>query len=143
MYKNILVAVDLSEISNHAAQKAVQLANFSKSNVHVCYVFKSQEIFAQTAYTYAINLDLQDKLIKPLQDEFQKFCNGLSISTEHQHFVEGTPKEEILKLAQSLSADLIVLGGHSHSWIGMLGSVANAVVNQAKCDVLVVNDFKP
>jgi nucleotide-binding universal stress UspA family protein len=52
----------------------------------------------------------------------------------------GRAHREILRLAASLQADLIVLGAGSHGAIGrmVLGSTAERVVREASCPVLTV-----
>lgn len=139
MYQNILVAIDLSEVSEKTIKKALEIAKLGKANVHICYVINVNDMMTQTAYSYAINTNFQEQMVKPLQREFEKFCEKHQIKSEHIHFIEGSPQEEILKCAQGTSSDLIVLGKHSHSRVGMLGSVASLVANKAPCDVLIVS----
>jgi nucleotide-binding universal stress UspA family protein len=53
----------------------------------------------------------------------------------------GTPWEGICKMAQSLEAELIVVGSHGYSgWDRLLGTTAAKVVNHAPCSVLVVRE---
>jgi nucleotide-binding universal stress UspA family protein len=56
-----------------------------------------------------------------------------------QHIAFGAPSREILQLATSLEADLIVVGPHRRNpierWV--VGSVAEQVVRKASCAVLV------
>ena len=56
------------------------------------------------------------------------------------HVVAGHPVRDILRLAEELSADLLVIGGTGHSafYQRMLGTTAGRVVHLAKCPVLVV-----
>ena len=52
----------------------------------------------------------------------------------------GSPESRIVETAESLPADLIVLGSHGYSrWERLLlGSVSNSVLQHAPCSVLVV-----
>src|SRR5213078_4816140 len=52
----------------------------------------------------------------------------------------GAPDEVLAGAAHDEQADLIVVGTHGHSGVArfLLGSVANATVRRAPCDVLVV-----
>lgn len=55
------------------------------------------------------------------------------------HAVTGTPKDQILKLADTIQADLIIIASHRPDMTTyLLGSNAAAVVRHAKCPVLVV-----
>jgi nucleotide-binding universal stress UspA family protein len=58
---------------------------------------------------------------------------------------EGEPTEVILRVAQEIPADLIVLGTHGRTGLTRLvmGSVAEAVVRKAACPVLTVKSPLP
>ncbi len=53
---------------------------------------------------------------------------------------DGDAAEEILRTAEDVACDLIVMGTHGRSGLGRLimGSVAEAVVRQARCPVLTL-----
>jgi nucleotide-binding universal stress UspA family protein len=53
---------------------------------------------------------------------------------------EGRPADEIVRVAKEIKGDLIVLGGHKHSWLGRLlaGDVAEQVIRRAACPVVTV-----
>ncbi len=53
---------------------------------------------------------------------------------------QGSPAEEILRLTQTLSCDLVVMGTHGKTGLSRLltGSVAEEVLRKALCPVLVV-----
>lgn len=57
-----------------------------------------------------------------------------------KHLLEGDPATEILRLAEDVHCDLIILG--THGWTGLrrllLGSVAESVMRRASCPVLTV-----
>jgi len=139
MYKNILVCVDLSKISTEATKKSLEIAKAFKSKIRICYIINISDILTQSAYSYAMNVDFDSLVIKPLQKEFSKFCAKFKLDEKNRFFIEGVPKEEILDLAKKTKTDLIILGGHGHSRLGMLGSVASVVANKASCNVLIVN----
>ena len=54
--------------------------------------------------------------------------------------VEGVPHEQIVRLARSKRADVVVMGTHGRSGLAklFLGSVAGRVVAAAPCPVLTV-----
>jgi nucleotide-binding universal stress UspA family protein len=50
----------------------------------------------------------------------------------------GDPSEEILKVAETLNADIIAVGSSGMRGIkGMLGSVSRYVMNHTACSVLI------
>ena len=56
-----------------------------------------------------------------------------------RHIVMGQPANRIIELAESLHADVVVVGSHGHKTFArrVLGSVSGEVVNGAPCSVLV------
>jgi nucleotide-binding universal stress UspA family protein len=62
-----------------------------------------------------------------------------AVAYEH-HVVMGDPATEIIQLARSEGADLIVMGTHGRTGLTrlMMGSVAEAVVRRAPCPVLTL-----
>ena len=59
---------------------------------------------------------------------------------EHR-WTTGEPAVEILRIAESLPYDLIVMGGHRESWLGnaLLGSVSLHVLHHARASVLIAH----
>jgi universal stress protein A len=57
-----------------------------------------------------------------------------------RRFEEGDPPAEILRVADEIGADLIVLGTHGRTGLGrlLMGSVAERVMRKATCPVLTV-----
>jgi nucleotide-binding universal stress UspA family protein len=62
---------------------------------------------------------------------------GVAVETR---LVTGIPSEDIVRIAKELSVDLIIMGTHGRTGVShaLLGSVAEKVVQQAPCPVLVV-----
>ena len=57
----------------------------------------------------------------------------------HYHDLAGEPAEELVRKAEELDADLLVVGRRDRNPLRvLLGSVSSAVVRRASCDVLVV-----
>jgi universal stress protein A len=51
----------------------------------------------------------------------------------------GTPKQEIVRLAEQEGIDLIVVGSHGrHGLSLLLGSTANSILHYAGCDVMTI-----
>jgi universal stress protein A len=54
----------------------------------------------------------------------------------------GSPKLEIVRVAEENNVDLIIVGSHGKHGIALLlGSTANGVLHHAKCDVLAVRIY--
>ena len=131
MYKNIIVAVDGSEVSNNAFKHAVELARKSKGTLTVIHIVPRIEA-----------LDIEtfkpDSLRKGLLQEGEKILSdvteladkeGLTIRTSVE---EGYPFEKICEVADSAGADLIDMGSHGRTGIGkvLIGSVTERVISK-------------
>ena len=74
-----------------------------------------------------------------MQEEANKILQSRKIDVAFD-VKSGTPYEEILKEQQERKADLIVIASHGRTGIlkSLIGSVAERVMREAKCPVLLV-----
>ena len=138
MFKSILSPTDFSEPSAAALNYARQLAQVFDSALHVLHVVPN---LAADAYGYP-SADLtatweqnaRAQLAQLLPEEDRARVQG-QIATR-----VGNPVLEILRYADELHADLIVMGTHGRGPIEHLfmGSVAERIVRKASCPVLTV-----
>lgn len=137
-FKTILVAIDLSEDSNHVANRALAIARNNEADVHMIHVIEPLSF----AYGGDIPMDfsgIQDEIHQQAKQQLARLADGLGIAQDKQHLLLGKPEVEIHATAESLGADLIVLGSHGRSGLALLmGSTANGVLHGASCDVLAV-----
>lgn len=135
-YKNILVALDLTEESSQIMQKAIALAD--GSNLSLVHVIEP------LAYAYGgdIPMDLsevQTQLQQQATEQLAKLAATASVTKENQFVVIGQPASEIHRLADEQDADLVVVGSHGRQGLALLlGSTSNGVLHGTKCDVLAV-----
>lgn len=136
-YKKLLVAVDLSEESLHVLERARSTAG-PDSDIHLIHVIEPLSF----AYGGDIPMDfsgIQDEIHQQAQQQLTRFGEANGIPEEKQHIVLGRPEVEIHEHAESLGADLIVVGSHGRYGLALLmGSTANGVLHGASCDVLAV-----
>lgn len=136
LYKNILVAIDLTEESRQVLEKAFrQSPDASISVIHV-----SQPLTQLYGGEIGVNLSsLQNEMQIQAEKLLAKKLDAFDIPKDQQHLLLGKPSTEIRRVAGELKVDLIVIGNHSRHGFGLLlGSTANGVLHDAKCDVLVV-----
>jgi len=137
-YKNILVAIDLSEDSTPVVQRARALAEPSGAQLHLIHVIEPLSF----AYGGDIPMDfsgIQEEIHQQATQQMQRFAESNSIDSQHQHIVLGKPEVEIHATAKDLGSDLIVVGSHGRHGLALLmGSTANGVIHGANCDVLAV-----
>lgn len=142
--KTILVPTDFSEFSDKAVQQAADIAEQNNAKVYLLHVVDKLQ---QCAIDYCIPLetmmkvqsDSEKEATKKMQDEADKILKSRKIDVVFD-VKSGVPFEEILKEQQERKADLIVIASHGRTGIlkTLIGSVAERVMREAKCPVLLV-----
>lgn len=150
-YRQILVAVDLTEDSQLVCRKALAVAKENRASVllvHVVeFIYQMSTSYDPLFYPSFEELAIdEEELIKLAKEKMAGLIKELNvkegISFDH-NVVSGIPKSEILRLAEEKNADLIVCGSHGRSGFELLlGSTANAILHHANCDVLAIRTRK-
>jgi nucleotide-binding universal stress UspA family protein len=139
--KKILAPIDFSEVSNRSLDYAVDLAAQIKAAVLVVHVYEIPVYgFPEGAIITPpdVAADLADRAQKSLDAAVTTRRNrGVEITGT---LTNGSPREEILRLAQEGHADLIVMGTHGRRGLprALLGSVAERVVRTSEIPVLTI-----
>ncbi len=140
MYKKILVPTDGSEFAKKAQKHALFLSKVSGAEIIAISVTENNFVngLPLDDEVYQLNQILKERSEENLK-EFDKLNEDeLKIT----HIVrEGSPAKVILEVAKEENIDLIVMGSSGKSGFDrfIMGSVADKVVNSAKCAVLVVH----
>ncbi|MCZ4677271.1 universal stress protein UspF [Citrobacter sedlakii] len=141
MYRSVLVPIDISE-SDLARQLIPQVEAHTKAaKVHFLAVIPSVPFYASMGLAYSGELPdrngLQAKALQKLEEIVKQFT--IPEGRVQTHVVYGPPKDQILKVAEAVSADLVIIASHQPGISTyLLGSTAAAVVRHAHCPVLVV-----
>ncbi|MBM7700191.1 universal stress protein [Kurthia huakuii] len=139
-YKNIIVAVDGSESSKAALQRAIQVAKRNQATLNIVNVIDTR-----------VWASLEARNREKLEEDAQQFATSLLASyddaekagIEHIEIMTeaGSPRTVITQeVAPRIGADLIICGatGVTAAERILLGSVSEAIVRTAPCDTLVV-----
>lgn len=142
MYKEILIAIDLGEESSwaKALPTAVEYAQKFAANLHLVTVVPN---FGMSIVSQYFPKDFEKKALKEAQDHLHDFIKKhVPAGIKTQVIVEhGSIAQEILRAAEKVGADLIVMQSHRPEVQDLLiGPNAGKVVAHAKCSVLVVRD---
>lgn len=134
--KRVLLATNFRPSSAAATQLATQIANHMGAELHAVYVIG--DYFEQISVIFPEGgLAALTRLRSYMQERLAQTGGGAAT-----HIAEGRPYQEIVKLADSLQADLIVIGTAVHgSLFGnsqVLGSEIERVIRNAPCPVLCV-----
>ncbi len=139
-YQHILLATDFSEHGKVVADKAKALAVLHQATLSIIHVMDNIPI---TDATYGpiipFDGDLMEQLRVTATKQLSKMAAEFNIAEKNQTMEMGSPKLEIVRVANEKNVDLIVVGSHGrHGLALLLGSTANGVLHHAKCDVLAV-----
>lgn len=139
MYENILVATDGSQNASRAIVHALEQAEAYDAVLHGIFVVDTTR-FDDPAIgsTELATNDAEDEGQR-LLDEVRTRADGLDVEFVGR-CCHGRPHEEIVSHADSVDADLIVLGyqGRSHTETDTIGSVTDRVVRTAGRPTLIV-----
>jgi len=143
--ETILCPIDFSAFSRHAFDTAVAIAARQRASVTVIHVapFQSIPVFPYTERAAEDALMRSAGDSQKLVDEVQQFLAvDKSIAVPIAYEVRDAPNvhHEILRRAEELPADLIVMGTHGRSGFQrlLLGSVTEKVLRTARQPVLTV-----
>ena len=140
MYKKILVPTDGSDFAKKAQNHALFLAKVSGAEIVALSVTENNFVngLPLDDEVYQLNQIWKERSEENLKEFDELNEDDLKVS----HVIrEGSPARVILEVAQEEDVDLIVMGSSGKSGFDrfIMGSVADKVVNSAKCAVLVVH----
>jgi nucleotide-binding universal stress UspA family protein len=133
----ILLATDASAEAQLAATTAAELASRTDSELHVVHVGELRPtILAQTELEPA---QLEREARELLNEQVRK-VEAAGGTVKEAHVRLGRADEEIVELAQSMGAGMIVMGsrGRGRMRRALMGSVSDSVVRHAHCPVTIV-----
>jgi universal stress protein E len=141
-YRNVLVALDLSEMSGlalRAAESLVMTQDTQAVAVHAYERFYEGTIGYMGLGTEAIGgwVRNAETAVRDLLKRHTRDFTRYNIVLQQNRAPAG-----IMEAAERIRPDLIVMGtrGHGRFRRALLGSVANEVLPAATCDVLIVPD---
>ena len=142
-YHNILVPVDGSETSHAAVEKAVEFAKAFGSKITVVQALVLDPQIAAEYISASQRNDLIERARTSIEESLAaakaKFNEqGIEVETK---LLEGQViHREIIRAAEELHADLIIIGSHGRTGFKklFLGSVAQSLLGESHIPVLIV-----
>src|SRR3712207_1063247 len=133
----ILLATDGSREAQLAAATAADLASRTDSELHLIHVGELRPTFLAQTELEPAQLERQ---ARELLDEQVRRVEEAGGTVEEGHLRLGRADEEIVDLAQSIGAGMIVMGSRGRGRIrrALMGSVSDSVVRHAHCPVTIV-----
>jgi len=144
--KNILVATDFSDLSDHATAYAIELARQLGARVTFLHAFEipgysllDASLMATADVAASISAAADGAMAALVA---KQAASGIPVDGLVRL---GPPADEVRRVADEMKADLIVVGTHGRRGLAraFLGSVAEVVVRTSKRPVVVVPDPSP
>jgi universal stress protein A len=138
-YKQVLIAVDLSEDSVAVARRGLEIAAHFGAKASLLHVVEFIPVDPAGEALLPTPVDLEDEVVNAAKARLAALHTELGGRLEIRLEV-GVIKLEILRAAAESQADLVVLGSHErHGLALLLGSTDKAILHKTRCDVLAVH----
>jgi nucleotide-binding universal stress UspA family protein len=143
-YRRVLVGIDDSEVSHEALEWALRLTTPEAGALDVLHCHDTS--YALVLHQAGASAEHLAAYYRRMQTEAEGKLRAL-LGPSLEHGVDlralvrsGDPRAELLRVAREQGTELLVLGKHARQGLGhsLLGSVAEACLRRAECDVLVV-----
>ncbi len=139
---SILVAVDLSEISDRVLQATIKLTNAVEAKVILLHVApREPDIFGhqltRKVITEPVPEDVKERYDHLMDSAKRLEDAGVAVTPL---LVRGDRVRAIMREVEQGKADLIVMGAHGRGGLykRLVGSVSEGVMREAKCPVLII-----
>jgi nucleotide-binding universal stress UspA family protein len=140
VFVNILVAIDGSEASQRAFDRALDIAKAGNASLHAAYIVETGLFSSLPADN---TVEIMYNVLKHEGDSVLARAKGQAATaavTFTPHIKFGHAGSEVISLAEKINADLIIVGSHGKSQTDrlLIGSVSNFVVTHSKVSTMVV-----
>ena len=137
-YKKILLVVDLSEDSKLVGERAKAIAACYQSEITLLHVVEYVPV-EPMGEALLPTVQIEGELVDRARVKLRELAVTLGLPNNPQLIETGSIKTEIVRLAQKLNANLIVLGSRErHGLAILLNFTEDTVLHAAPCDVLAV-----
>ncbi len=137
MFNTVVVGADDSSTAREAVMIAADIAQSGGAVLHIVTAYDPKSVRAD---------DLPEELRFSAMHPAEALLRRLSVLVKERglepvvHAAEGDPVDAIVAVAESVEADLIVVGNRGMKGVRrVLGSVPNSVAHKAPCSVLIAD----
>jgi nucleotide-binding universal stress UspA family protein len=145
--QTILVATDFSDASAPATTYAFSLARALNARLYIMHVVPEDDVRVVTAIRAYLQSEVTPEAL--VDTLYAEAAERLATLVEEAHatdlvqerlIVTGEPASELIRCATTKQAQLIIIGTHGRRGVTrfLMGSVAERVLREAPCAVLVV-----
>jgi universal stress protein E len=141
--KRFLVATDFSPGAAKAAQEALALAASFGGRIFFLHVLEPIPLYAYASEDgIGASLPIPPLTPEDIEPDWESFLSALPLGKTpcEKRTEEGRAANKIIECAETIKADVVVMGTHGRSGLVhiLLGSVAEEVARTAPCPVLTV-----
>ena len=136
VYRNILVPLDHTDLDRQAIGHAAAMARLHHAKLHLLHVEEgvTSQIYGALSSTAEVEAGRKylDDIVQSLKSE--------SIEVETKVVHSSNPKNEIIRYAQQVKPDLLIMGAHGHKGLKDLifGNTIDPVRHELNMPILVV-----
>jgi nucleotide-binding universal stress UspA family protein len=140
---SILVATDGSREAELALTTTADIAKSTDSVLHIVHVGESPLVYHPERHAYRAEYQEHEKEAQQLLGaQVERIKGAAGAAVRQAHLRMGRADEEIVELAQSIDAGMIVMGSRGQGRLrrALVGSVSESVVRHAHCPVMIVRE---
>ncbi len=137
-YQRALIAVDLTDSSEIVVQRAIDLLS-PDAEVHLVHV--SETLAYAPSGDIPIDVSsIQQQDYENVRHLMSELAEHFKIDEERVHLPVGRPEDEIVKIAETVQADLLLIGNRTRPGLGttLRGSKVLQIVKMLGCDILAL-----
>lgn len=146
--KKVLIAVDYSPSSEKISEAGYKLAKAMQAQICIMHVITDIKYYGMeypafmgyTGYPLEANLTMADELQKVAEDFMEKTKEHFKDPDLSTYIGQGDTADTILEYATEWSADVLVLGTHSHSTFEkiFIGDVASEILKSSEIPLYII-----
>jgi nucleotide-binding universal stress UspA family protein len=140
--KNILAATDFSSLSRHAADRAARLASTSRARIRLVHALSGSALTGLNRLL-GLHSTVEQALIEQTRHALEAMASELGTARSiviETALAQGAVLDEIIRQADEIHADLLVLGARGAGFMRHLelGTTSERLLRKSKRPVLVV-----
>lgn len=141
----ILAALDLSsskedslKLNEEILRYSFLLAKATNSEVHACYSISLPS--SMSGFDFFDSSAYEKKMKESIDPIIAKLIKDGGLNKDTLHLVSGKPAKEILRIADKIDSDVVVMGTKTRVSLRgrLLGNTAKSVLHEVNADVVVI-----
>ncbi len=139
-YQTVLVALDRDQSTEKVISRGLSLVNGDQRKVFFVHV--NQPIIVNTLLNGEMTfpVEVEQELLQASKSWLETTASNIGVNRSNCFVLEGDIKPEIIKKANDLKADVIVVGNHQKHGLALFFSdTADSLLHQIDCDLLAVH----